>query len=700
MKKRRKLGGILSILLAIIIVQLPLSEADAATSASDFVLDGKILVSYRGTEKDVSIPTTVEIIGKGAFEDNTTMESVTIPYTVKQMKAFVFWGCSGLNKVSFGSGLSEVGDYVFNNCKGLKSITIPSNIRSIGVKAFADCVNLTDIVIPPEVTFIHESAFDGCKKLVIHADEGTYAWKYAQDFYERQKEMPEYEDVTDYDPNSKPGMPDESDEDVTPPDRRLLGTTVIVSNQAVVFMDGNQKVYGGEKGEASDLPDSDRPIYDKDGKIIKYRIVDQEIVADQAYYRSEEIKNCSLPDTIREIGQFSFARSSLQSIRLPEGLTRISYGAFYHCDLLAEVTLPDSVMSVEPKAFEHTKWLCDFLEGKGESGEEFLVSGGVLVAYRGRDSGVVIPEGVRVIAAEAFAGHDEISTLKLPDSLLVLGEDAFLGCDSLSTIIWGKNLKQIKDRAFADCPLSAVTIPETVTEVGLKAFGPMVRVTYRGKHPVTTFEESAKRLSNEEYRPVSEEKGIPGVKVSGMYHCSAHLDGADRAYTLNITEVEKHPEMMGAFIRNLGMDFPEDGQILELTLTDDSKVPITKLGRQALTVTIPLEPRFFTQKVKVVALDRNGQAEELTATKVQLDGMKALRFQMDTVSDIAIFGYGQDYSQEITELSAEIADMSAPNTTPPGQTALKAVRSRKYDKWILGGLFLALGFFLLARKVK
>ena len=700
MKKKSKIGGILLIILAIIIMQLPLSEADAATSASDFVFDGKILVSYKGTEKDVSIPTTAEIIGKGAFEDNTSIESVTIPYSVKRMKAFVFWGCSNLSKVSFGSGLSEVGDYVFNNCMGLKNITIPSHIHSIGVKAFADCVNLTDIVIPPEVTFIHESAFDGCKKLVIHADEGSYAWKYAQDFYERQKEMPEYEDVPGYDPDEHPDAPDDSEEEVTPPDRMLLGTTTLVSNHAVVFMDGNQKVYGGEKGEASDLPGSDRPIYDKDGNLLKFRIVDQELVADQAYYRSEEIKNCTLPDTIREIGQFSFARSTLQSIQLPQGLTRISYGAFYHCDLLAEVSLPDTVMSVEPKAFEHTKWLFDFLEGKGESGSDFLISGGVLVAYRGRNSGVVIPEGVRVIAAEAFVGHDEISTLKLPDSLLVIGEDAFLGCDSLSTIMWGKSLKQIKDRAFADCPLSAVSIPETVTELGLGAFSPMVRVTFQGKQPKTTYEESAKRLSNEAYRPVSSDKGTPGVEVTGMYHCSAHLDGADRAYTLTITETEKHPEMMRAFVRNLGMDFPEEGQILEFTLCDDSKVPITRLGRQPLTVTIPLESQFFSQKIKVVALDRNGQLEELTATKVRLDGMNAVRFQMNYVSDIAVFSCGEDYSGEITEISTEMMDMSAPPATTVEKTVLRAVRSRRYDKWIIGGLFLALGFFLLGRKVK
>lgn len=51
------------------------------------------------------------------------------------------------------------------------------------------------------------------------------------------------------------------------------------------------------------------------------------------------------------------------------------------------------------------------VEGNESSDGNYLISGGVLVAYRGTDSQVVIPDGVRVIAADAFRDHGELEAL-------------------------------------------------------------------------------------------------------------------------------------------------------------------------------------------------------------------------------------------------------------------------------------------------
>ena len=65
---------------ALIIMLLP--EADAEASASDFRMDGSTLVKYVGKDKNVSVPNTVEVIGRGAFEDNTNIELVVVPNSV------------------------------------------------------------------------------------------------------------------------------------------------------------------------------------------------------------------------------------------------------------------------------------------------------------------------------------------------------------------------------------------------------------------------------------------------------------------------------------------------------------------------------------------------------------------------------------------------------------------------------------------
>ena len=280
-----------------------------------------------------------------------------------------------------------------------------------------------------------------------------------------------------------------------------LGSGKVVGNNAVIFMDNtSMHVQEGTFAPGSGV------ISETDGKLSKYAIVDQKIVADQAYYGAAGMTYINLPDTLLEIGMFSFARSGLIQISIPEGTLGIGYGAFYHCDDLFSVSLPETIMNVEPKAFSYTAWLTDFLEN-GVS--DFLISGGVLVACRSTYTDVVIPEGVRVIAGEAFAGHSEIKSVSLPDSLLVIGEGAFEGCDNLETVTGGMNVTQIKDRAFSGCPLSTVHIPESVEEAGPGAFDysqtekePAARVVvFQGnKLPRLSNEVSAERLSNESYR--------------------------------------------------------------------------------------------------------------------------------------------------------------------------------------------------------
>lgn len=65
--------GIMLIITAVLIMQIPVPEADAASSASDFKMDGDTLVSYTGTAEDVSIPSTVKTIGEGAFQDRKSV---------------------------------------------------------------------------------------------------------------------------------------------------------------------------------------------------------------------------------------------------------------------------------------------------------------------------------------------------------------------------------------------------------------------------------------------------------------------------------------------------------------------------------------------------------------------------------------------------------------------------------------------------
>lgn len=637
--KRKKIKTAVWVLLAALITMLfPVSEADAAASASDFRIEGSTLVKYRGTEKNVSVPDTVTTIGRSAFEDDKNIELVVLPNSVKNIEPYAFWGCDNLDTVVLGKEIASIGDYAFAGCKGLVQMTVPASVTSIGIQAFGDCANLADITIPRQTADIHETAFVGCIRLTIHCDPGSAAEKYAEDFYERQKNMPGYGEAleeplppeeTDGDAPSTPApQPTETPEELL---GALLGSTRVVGNHAVILADNRQlQVLGGRQeteGEETEEPDSfSAPS--------KFCIVDGALVADQAYYRSDKLGDVSLPEGIKEIGQFGYARSSLTSVVLPEGTEKIGYGAFYHCDRLESVTMPDTVVCVEPKAFEHSKWVEDFLQGDAGEGD-FLVEGGVLAAYRGKQAEVKIPQGVRVIAGEVFRGHEEIESLFLPDSLLVIGEGAFEGCSNLDKIVFGNKVEEIKDRAFRGSALKEITVPASVKRLGIMAFGDAL-ITYEGREAEYVYEESATRLANGDYRIYrNTEEETAGVTVSGMEGVSASLKEADRGYALEVTLPEDVSAMENAFQRCYSAGIPEDMTVFGLTLTDASGIPLTKLGTQSLTVEFPVPEELRGQSLRLFAVDRNGQLEVLASEETSAEGVETLRF---TVNQLYLFG--------------------------------------------------------------
>lgn len=410
---------------ALILTHLPVSEADAAASASDFQTQGSTLVKYRGTEERVTIPDTVEVVGESAFENNQKVQFVVIPKSVKRLDAYVFWGCNNLEEVVLGKGLTAVDEYSFAGCTGLKQITIPENVQSIDAQAFAGCVNLTDIYIPATVTDIAKDAFLNCDNVTIHADEGSVAAQFAQKLAEQKSrdplvtaapvQTPTAVSRPDTQATTEPVSTATPAPVATPVPGNVLGSTIIVGNHALVMVHpGEEKVQQGytepeagqETGEEQDIT-----AETENGKVPEWM-----------YYRNQSVSAVTIPEGTTEIGRFAFSRSSLRTVTIPEGVTVIDYAAFYHCDNLDNVVLPDTVNTVGAKAFTHTGWLDDFEEN---SMDDFLISGDILVAYKGNLPEVVIPDGVRVIAEEAFRNHTELKKVHLPASVTDIGNDAF-----------------------------------------------------------------------------------------------------------------------------------------------------------------------------------------------------------------------------------------------------------------------------------
>lgn len=489
----------------------------------------------------------------GRQESNYTM-----PSAVNNIKPYAFWGNRYLESVSISGNVGEISAYTFSNCANLKEVGIPYSVKGIGMKAFENCIRLRNITIPISVGRIHSTAFDGCTKLTIDAVPGSTAKAFADSLVLEDIDITEYEDTsldTINDADAEENGSDAGDTDTDgavnyyhevthinsledEEEDSVKGKSKVIGSQVFVFVDNTaatvnmgapdlnsvEGVVFGETGETiSDISDD----VAKGNSFPKYEIIDNKVVADQAYYNSDSA-SIELPETITEIGEFAFARSKISSFEIPDGVTKIGYAAFYHCDELTDVVIPSSVTEIGPSAFAKTPWLQNWKQNG--TGDFLIVGDGILLDYRGNKTELTIPAGVKTIGAGAFADNEGIKKVILPDSVEVIGEGAFSGCSGLTDIEGGNSLKKIKDRAFAGCPIQNIRIPASVEEIGLKAFAvadsvkaaKTGTVVFEGTAlPKLSYEASSGKLYNDAYRGLAFE----GVDTAVIPDAAESLDG-------------------------------------------------------------------------------------------------------------------------------------------------------------------------------
>lgn len=122
---------------------------------------------------------------------------------------------------------------------------------------------------------------------------------------------------------------------------------------------------------------------------------------------------------------------------------KIAEGAFYNCETLECVILPDSVTVIEPGAFHGCKKL----------------------------SSVEIPDTVTEIGESAFYGCEALTKLRFPEKITVIPESCCSGCISLTEIQFPSSLRSIGKEAFySACGTEQLEIPDGVTDIGEKAF--------------------------------------------------------------------------------------------------------------------------------------------------------------------------------------------------------------------------------------
>ncbi|MCH5324725.1 MAG: leucine-rich repeat protein [Eubacterium sp.] len=191
----------------------------------------------------------------------------------------------------------------------------------------------------------------------------------------------------------------------------------------------------------------------------QYNVLDDGTV-DIYYYKGSE-KNLSIPKTING-----------------KTVTSISSGTFYGCTGVNTITIPDSVTRIEMGAFSQCPDLTEINVASGnkafssENGVLFTKAKDYLICWPCAKKGsYTVPSSVICIVDGAFSFCDNITSVTIPDSVEYINPAAFYYCKGLTSIKLPNKLMYIEVSTFYGCTkLTSITIPKSVKRIDSSAF--------------------------------------------------------------------------------------------------------------------------------------------------------------------------------------------------------------------------------------
>ncbi len=446
----------------------------AVTVKSEFIVENRTLIAYKGKGGDVVIPEDEGIMTIGAFafchynlDNKKEVEKDENGYYDIDLKKEPL-GNNTVTSVVIPECVETIEKYAFYNCKILRNVTLPKECKTIGEYAFAKCDVLENVNFD-DVNIISDYAFYMCESLNCAEIGGVnLSGVYAIGAY------------------AFSGARFDSVE---------LTTLSLTGVGAFSKCSKLKTVELGERTRVSEKMFEGTPVEE----IVIY----SDIVSDSAFKDCTKLESVEFKNDLTYIGVEAFSGcSKLEEVTFDGICEQIAAFAFYDCGALENFQLPDCELIIGDGAFGSTAITelkfgentvitnggigifdsAKDLEVDLSDSDNYKIVGDAIYSQDGSRlmlllpsstaTSFTVPAGVKEIAAGAFSSNTKLTSIDFADGSLLesIGDGAFAYCTKLKSVTLPDREVSIGASAFANTPsLTSINLNK-VKNVGAFAF--------------------------------------------------------------------------------------------------------------------------------------------------------------------------------------------------------------------------------------
>lgn len=397
-----------------------------------------VITAFSGSKEitEIVIPLTVngitvKGIGDNVFAGFDKVSTIIIPNTVEKFGNSVFSGCVSLNTMdtydAYDEGSSTVTIKEYNS--GV--ITLPASLSSMGNGVFSTCKAINKFAIADSNAYFRTGTWD--------VNQGSNSNSSGNE-------------------NAVP---------INQGEMLMSKDGAVLYRFAPAFHYTGQGLYALPAGLMTIAPYALESVGLNGGFKVPNTVT---FIGDYAFYDCGNLNNLEFDvvSQLTTIGTYAFARNANLTLTLPASVTTVgAYAfayitnrtpdisatritilpeyAFYECDNLHAITMPETLKSIEAYAF----YGCNNLNNVYFLGSTLdKIGTGAFQTCQNLHE-IVIPSGVTAIEDSTFDGCQNLNKIVLPDTVTTIGENAFKDCKNIHEMVIPASVKYIANSSFS-----------------------------------------------------------------------------------------------------------------------------------------------------------------------------------------------------------------------------------------------------------